>query len=779
MQVVALTALLSCCVEAGDVRLADKGKARCVVVVPPGSMSWEGDDTPMRGWNDSMEPEYVRRLQRDSVNDLAHYLGKIAGTTVDVAEGLPKGEKRLPILIGAEAGKVFGSVGKTMAGKFAFRVVVGKKGIGLYGESEYGTSYAIYEFLHRLGCRWYMPSDLGECIPDWPTLDVPEMDLALAPATEWRRMERRTADADFQRRNRMNGTVLKATHGLHGYITKEQREAHPEWCLHINGKPHPRCLRWTRQDVADAMADNIIARLDKSYVDTFSLSPGDYVVPTEDPEERKHDPEPRVWEPAANQWSVTDRLILLANRIAERIGKKYPNVKFGILVYVNYSMPPKKHNVHPNIIPTIAPIDFNRHHPMTWPGHPNETWLYDMVTGWGKVSKRLAYYAYGMNLAETSAPCPFITKWGTDIPVIMKSKCAFWMPETMGGWDSMMPGFYLSTRLTFYPDEKPDEILAEMWDRLYGAAAEPMAKYWHYIDRCWIDAREYAGGHFGYLKMFPPEKLAQARAYLDEALGRCKTLREHQRVELVSDYFALFELYMSMREDFANARFDKFSGAGWPVSNQEMWLGGYQFMGRRYKGTYAGGSLAVPYFKWFCRKSYDDAGRLANKRETPWLAAPMLKWKYRHDADEKADELGWTKPDFDDKDWKTTHVVRDTWSSLGHHNTMGRMAYRATATVRTVPEGKKVFLWIGSTDGSAKLFVNGKHVKYVVPAKTRWNEKGDVIDAGSGYCVPVQFDVTGVVKPGANQITILCERKWLNELGTGGLMGPVVVYREK
>jgi hypothetical protein len=64
-------------------------------------------------------------------------------------------------------------------------------------------------------------------------------------------------------------------------------------------------------------------------------------------------------------------------------------------------------------------------------------------------------------------------------------------------------------------------------------------------------------------------------------------------------------------------------------------------------------------------------------------------------------------------------------------------------------------------------------VKYVTP------DKGEAKDAFSGYCEPAQFDVTGVVKPGANQITILCERKWLNELGTGGLMGPVMVVREK
>jgi len=32
---------------------------------------------------------------------------------------------------------------------------------------------------------------------------------------------------------------------------------------------------------------------------------------------------------------------------------------------------------------------------------------------------------------------------------------------------------------------------------------------------------------------------------------------------------------------------------------------------------------------------------------------------------------------------------------------------------------------------------------------------------------------------GDNQFTILCDRHHLNELGTGGLMGPVVLYREK
>ena len=174
-------------------------------------------------------------------------------------------------------------------------------------------------------------------------------------------------------------------------------------------------------------------------------------------------------------------------------------------------------------------------------------------------------------------------------------------------------------------------------------------------------------------------------------------------------------------------------------------------------------------------------------REYARHGRPMLLWKWRYNPDAEEASLPWTAPDYDDAEWPTTHVVRETWSTLGHHNTMsdaasgrsGRMVYRTAQRLGALPAGKRAFLWIGSTDGSAKLYVNGKHVKYVVPAKTRQHEAGDVIDAFSGYCTPAWFDVTEVLVAGDNQFTILAERTNLNELGTGGLMGPVVVFREK
>jgi len=126
-------------------------------------------------------------------------------------------------------------------------------------------------------------------------------------------------------------------------------------------------------------------------------------------------------------------------------------------------------------------------------------------------------------------------------------------------------------------------------------------------------------------------------------------------------------------------------------------------------------------------------------------------------------------------------VCVETWSSLGLHDYFKGVWYRAKVDVPAVPPGKAVHLWVGSTDGSVAVFVNGHRVPYVAavegPDKTRHLE---VREAAEGYCQPFSFDITTAIKPGAaNQIALLCTRTFLNELGTGGLLGPVVIYREK
>ena len=499
---------------------------------------------------------------------------------------------------------------------------------------------------------------------------------------------------------------------------------------------------------------------------------------------RPYDPEPRVWEPAAGRWSVTDRCMVLHTRSAARVRAKYPEVAFGDQAYVNKSLPPAKTPVPADFRVVICPIDFNRHHPMDWSNHPNDYALRDMVQGWHKTGARINAYWYGINLAEISAPCPFITKWGTDIRALLANGLDEWGPEYMNGWESMLPGYYLSIRMTFHAQEQPADILADLWTRFYGAAADPMARYWTGIDRAYLDAREYAGSPFGYLKIFTPEVMTAARADINAALTACRTPQEYRRVKLIDESFSLFELYMQMRREWAAGNLrnlaEDYQTWRWGVRNmQRMYrvpVGDGRYTENAYSGDgYIQGRHGNP--SWsdaFVGQGYKGGSGM--EREYARVGTPMLAWKWKHNPGPEADSLPWTAPAFNDKDWPAMHVVRDTWSSIGHHNSLtdepsgrsGRMAYRATQKLPAVPTGKKVYLWIGSTDGSAKVYVNGKLMPYSAER-----------EAFSGYCQPAQVDITAAMQAGDNQFTILCERTHLNELGTGGLMGPVIIYREK
>jgi len=165
------------------VTLADEGEARVVIYAPADVMrakdvKWQG-----RSWYD-IRPEAQKVRLCESVKDLARCLSAIAGTKIDVVSTAPKADDtRLPILIGELARAKYGDVRQTDTSGQGGRYVVTTDGIGLYGESDLAASYMIYEMLHRLGARWYIPSEMGEVLPSHATMTVPLADGFIVPST--------------------------------------------------------------------------------------------------------------------------------------------------------------------------------------------------------------------------------------------------------------------------------------------------------------------------------------------------------------------------------------------------------------------------------------------------------------------------------------------------------------------------------------------------------------------------------------------------------------------
>ena len=104
--------------------------------------------------------------------------------------------------------------------------------------------------------------------------------------------------------------------------------------------------------------------------------------------------------------SLTDRQLVITNRIAEKVSKKYPEVMFGLLAYGPTTRPPVREKLHPNVVPQLAPITYSRAHPMTDDAVPDNKEFRALIEGWGKAARHVSVYFYAWFLAEPSAPNP-------------------------------------------------------------------------------------------------------------------------------------------------------------------------------------------------------------------------------------------------------------------------------------------------------------------------------------------------------------------------------------
>ena len=123
--------------------------------------------------------------------------------------------------------------------------------------------------------------------------------------------------------------------------------------------------------------------------------------------------------------------------------------------------------------------------------------------------------------------------------------------------------------------------------------------------------------------------------------------------------------------------------------------------------------------------------------------------------------IGWWRPEHVGGNWTTFKSSTSSWSNQGLRYYKGLAWYRQTIDVPAKYRGKRIFLWFGGIDELAKVWVNGKLVGI----------------SPKGCFVPFELDATGAVRPGkANTVTVCVSNFTLNELGTGGLTGPVMFY---
>ena len=234
--------------------IAHQGQTEAIVVVSPESV---GEKAKGRKW------------ERQAALDLVKYIEMISGARPKLADNIEAIDLALkskaPVFfIGEEALKAESSLKNELANVAkrhpelrADGIVLKRKDNRIYlaGTNDDSHYYAVAYLLRMWGCRWYLPTEIGECIPDHRTLTINELDYSYAPPFEvrtywiaWRGDD--TGELEFKRRNMMNDERVPSRHCLAGYT----KDLVPE------GKTH-----YHVPIAEDATAEHVAKLIEKRY----------------------------------------------------------------------------------------------------------------------------------------------------------------------------------------------------------------------------------------------------------------------------------------------------------------------------------------------------------------------------------------------------------------------------------------------------------------------------------------------------------------------------------
>lgn len=421
-----------------------------------------------------------------------------------------------------------------------------------------GTLYAVYEFMEReLGVRFltcdhtYFPSN--------PTETIPCEEYTYRPpfSYRWSYYKENADRPDFAARLRVNtvpedekyGGITHQkliSHSLCDYLpVKKYGKDHPEYFAMVDGErkvvvdyDEPEVCA-ANPEVADVVAENVIRDLD-AHPDWGNVS-----VSQNDNDAYCRCPKCE----AINQREGTPMgsHLRFVNAVAERVEKKYPNVKVGTLAYWYTRKPPKTIVPRPNVQIQLCSIECCTLHAIDDPAcEKNRAFCLDMEN-WSKICQNIWVWNYNTDFMYYDLPFPNLYSIGPNLRFFLRNntKGLFMQSNAYSNNGELCDlRNYLLSRCLWNPSLDDRDVIQEFCRLHYGKAAGAILEY---IDRL-FERTEREGWHPG---CFPrpfevgltPEFSKELYFIFQKALTMAETPEERTRVEKASlcSYRALIE----------------------------------------------------------------------------------------------------------------------------------------------------------------------------------------------------------------------------------------------
>jgi hypothetical protein len=424
----------------------------------------------------------------------------------------------------------------------------GRRSVVLIASDGPGIRFAAYALLEKLGVRWFMPTELGEVVPQTATVGVPPMRelqnpdfLSRSIWQDWADRPRKIQDdyAAWCDHNRLGGMSLDMGHNLANIIPPSVYfQDHPEYFPLINGE---RTVRgdWqpctSNPEVVRIAAQAAIRFFDeRPWAVCYSLSPNDGYGWCMCDACRALDPPEYRDEPNKGKGR---RMVHFANAVAERLAKTHPDKYVAFYAYVGTIEPPTDVRAHPNVVVGlchygsvacfIPPIDA--------PDCQPNTDFRAIVEGWRKVTDRLVAREYFTALCDPPTGPAGVARAFTllrDIPWYRDHGFMGLNSQMQPAWGMYGLNFYLAARLAWDADLDQQALLADYFARFYGPAGPKMREYFEFMAATAL-SRAHGGSS---VPVLTDDDTAHGVALVDEAHALARTEAQRRRVALSRAY---------------------------------------------------------------------------------------------------------------------------------------------------------------------------------------------------------------------------------------------------
>lgn len=782
---------------AADLTLVQNGRPNAVIVVPP-----EPPAPPPPANPKARVPPVAKSKWLRAAEAIQTYVEKMSGARLPiVTEGQPD-ETGMPVTIAVGHTRLAAAKGvkvpsgfKEVVGDprvfeeegFVIKtlgelVVVGGNSDGPYQ----GTLYAAYEFLERLGCRWYFPGDWGEVVPERQTVVFPETDLLSRPDFPIRQVsiggwipstrEERQQYDEWARKIKWTSEAFYpgCGDGFLAYLLppNEYFESHPEfYALGKDGQPsvgRHRTLKYYENTTMlnlsnpDVFAESV-KNLQAAFAGTGTsnvrriVAPNGFGISPPDGAAFDHRPESRALNqnfdyPAYIHHPQTSEEFF---GFAARLAREFPGKWVSTMAYAGREMPPQGVTLPPNVKVNYAPISSCVLHagddPSCW--RRNETIA--ILRQWLKLTPHVDMYDYNPGfLLGSFVPERDVANFAINAKIYKQLGMKGLRSEGRKAFMQTWISYYVRGKLMWDVDADVAAIKRDFYTTFFGADAGPHVQ-------AWWDACEAALGattmhcHEDWLvnHIYTVPFTTRIRAHVEAARKSAMTPKQRGRFDafaLIADHL---EAFAAMEEAEMNLDYAEAARQALRCEADKLKLiQTYSFfMGDVKRPDFTNGR-AILYTNLAARTSGSAGTR---------VAAVPLAAKFRRDRFNEGVIGEWYLPSHDDQAWETKNTFY-TWDAQDPpeddkgHDYDGYGWYRFTVDVPRQQVGKPLKLYLGGVINEGWVWINGQYAGH-----RGWH----LWWAGRGR-LEMEVDATGKVKAGPNVVTV---RVW-NNAEIGGML---------